>query len=59
MKEKTIPPYTIEQVHALVGGNRMSQFQFRRRCDRYLLDLCLAVIAHKCFLIIIHRHLHT
>ena len=45
MKEKTIPPYTIEQVHALVGGNRMSQFQFRRRCDRYLLALCLSVLA--------------
>lgn len=45
MKEKTIPPYTLEQIHALVGGNRMSQFQFRRRCDRYLLALCLSVLA--------------
>ena len=37
--------FTSEQIHALLWDNRMSQFQFRRRCDRYLLAFCLCVLA--------------
>lgn len=45
MKEKEVPQFTLEQIHALVGGNRLSQFEFRRRCDRYLLAFCLSFLA--------------
>lgn len=40
-----IPPLTAGQLHSLVAGNRLSQFGYRRRCDRYLLALCLALFA--------------
>ena len=40
-----IPPFTPERIHALVESNRLSQFQLRRRADRYLLALCLSLLA--------------
>jgi hypothetical protein len=40
-----IPPFSREELHALVGGQRLSQFQLRRRCDRYLLAFCLCLLA--------------
>lgn len=40
-----IPPFSTEQIHSVVEGDRLSQFQLRRRCDRYLLIFCLFVLA--------------
>lgn len=40
-----IPPLSPERIHALVESNRLSQFQLRRRADRYLLALCLSLLA--------------
>ena len=40
-----IPPLSPERIHALVESNRLSQFQLRRRADRYLLALCLCLLA--------------
>lgn len=40
-----IPPLSPEQIHALVESSRLSQFQLRRRADRYLLALCLSLLA--------------
>lgn len=39
-----IPPLSPERIHALVESNRLSQFQLRRRADRYLLALCLCLL---------------
>ena len=40
-----IPPFSPEQIHALVEGDNIPQFQLRRRCDRYLLIFCLLLLA--------------
>lgn len=40
-----IPPLSASQVHDLIGGRRLSQFQLRRQCDRYLLFFCLSFLA--------------
>ena len=40
-----IPPIPPERLHALMGGARPSQFQLLRQADRYLLILCLLVLA--------------
>lgn len=40
-----IPPFSPEQIHALVEGDKIPQFQLRRRCDRYLLIFCLLLLA--------------
>lgn len=40
-----IPPLSPDRLHALVGGDRLSQFQQRRLADRYLLALCLSLLA--------------
>lgn len=40
-----IPPFTPEQIRSVVEGDRLSQFQLRRRCDRYLLTFCLLLLA--------------
>ncbi len=40
-----IPPFSTEQIHSVVEGDRLSQFQLRRRCDRYLLIFCLLLLA--------------
>ena len=40
-----IPPFSPEQIHALVEGDKIPQFQLRRRCDRYLLIFCLLFLA--------------
>lgn len=40
-----IPPIPPERLHALMGGTRPSQFQLIRQADRYLLILCLLVLA--------------
>lgn len=40
-----IPPLSAEQVHAVVASGRLSQFQFRRQADRYLLAVCLSFLA--------------
>ena len=40
-----IPPIPPERLHALMGGTRPSQFQLLRQADRYLLILCLLVLA--------------
>ena len=40
-----IPPFSTEQIHSVIEGDRLSQFQLRRRCDRYLLIFCLFVLA--------------
>lgn len=39
------PPISAQQLHALIEGERLSQFQLRRQSDRYLLMLCLLVLA--------------
>ncbi|GEM_PF-2056764 len=40
-----IPPFTSRQIHAVVESNRLSQFQLRRQADRYLLTICLLILA--------------
>lgn len=40
-----VAPLSPEQIHALVDGGRLSQFQLRRQTDRYLLALCLCLLA--------------
>ncbi|MBQ9587525.1 MAG: hypothetical protein IJR26_06685 [Bacteroidales bacterium] len=40
-----IPPFSTEQIHSVVEGDRLPQFQLRRRCDRYLLIFCLLLLA--------------
>lgn len=40
-----IPPLTPEQIHDMVSNGRRSQFQLRRQADRYLLALCLSLLA--------------
>lgn len=40
-----IPPISPDQLHALIGSGRQSQFQLRRQADRYLLVFCLFVLA--------------
>lgn len=40
-----IPPFSTEQIRSVVEGDRLPQFQLRRRCDRYLLIFCLFVLA--------------
>ena len=40
-----IPPFSPEQIHALVEGDKIPQFQLRRRSDRYLLIFCLLLLA--------------
>ena len=38
-------PIPAQQLHALIGKECLSQFQLRRHADRYLLTLCLLVLA--------------
>lgn len=40
-----IPPFSTEQIHSVVEGDRLPQFQLRRQADRYLLIFCLFVLA--------------
>ena len=40
-----IPPFSPEQVHTLLDGDRLPQYQLRRQADRYLLIFCLLVLA--------------
>ena len=40
-----IPPFSTEQIHSVVDGDRLPQFQLRRQADRYLLIFCLFVLA--------------
>lgn len=40
-----IPPFSTEQIHLVVEGDRLPQFQLRRQADRYLLIFCLFVLA--------------
>jgi len=40
-----IPPFSTEQIHSVVEGDRLPQFQLRRQADRYLLVFCLFVLA--------------
>lgn len=40
-----IPPLSPEQIHSVVEGDRLPQFQFRRQADRYLLIFCLLFLA--------------
>jgi len=40
-----IPPLSPEQIHALVEGDRLPQYQLRRQADAYLLTFCLLVLA--------------
>lgn len=40
-----IPPFSPEQIHSVVEGDRLPQFQLRRQADRYLLVFCLFVLA--------------
>ena len=40
-----MPPFSPEQIHALVKSGRLTQLQLRRQADRYLLILCLFVLA--------------
>ena len=40
-----IPPLSPEQVHTLLDGDRLPQYQLRRQADRYLLIFCLLVLA--------------
>lgn len=39
-----IPPFSTEQIHSVVEGDRLPQFQLRRQADRYLLIFCLFVL---------------
>ena len=40
-----IPPFSPEQIHALVESDQLSQFQLRRQVDRYLLIFCFLLLA--------------
>ena len=40
-----IPSLSSEQIHALIGGGRLSQFRLRQQYDRYLLIFCLLFLA--------------
>ena len=40
-----IPPFSTEQIHSVVEGDRLPQFQLRRQADRYQLIFCLFVLA--------------
>ena len=40
-----IPPLSPEQIHTLLDGDRLPQYQLRRQADRYLLIFCLLVLA--------------
>ena len=40
-----IPPFSPEQIRSVVESDRLPQFQLRRQADRYLLILCLFVLA--------------
>ncbi len=40
-----IPPFSPERLHALIEGDRLSQFELRRQADRYLLIFCLLFLA--------------
>ena len=40
-----LPPFSTEQIHSVVEGDRLPQFQLRRQADRYLLIFCLFVLA--------------
>lgn len=40
-----IPPFSTAQIHSVVEGDRLPQFQLRRQADRYLLVFCLFVLA--------------
>lgn len=40
-----IPPLSPERIHVLVESNRLPQFQLRRQSDRYLLTLCISLLA--------------
>lgn len=40
-----IPPFSTGQIHSVVEGDRLPQFQLRRQADRYLLIFCLFVLA--------------
>ena len=40
-----IAPLSTEQIHALIGEGRLSQFQLRRQADRYLLIFCILFFA--------------
>lgn len=40
-----IPPFSTEQIHSVVEGDHLPQFQLRRQADRYLLIFCLFVLA--------------
>ena len=40
-----IPPFSTEQIHSVVEGGRLPQFQLRQQADRYLLVFCLFVLA--------------
>lgn len=39
-----MPSLSPEQIHTVVSGGSLSQFELRRQADRYLLALCLSVL---------------